>query len=264
MGKTETGKALAGCSVWLTRPRHQAQAWAQGLAQAGAHVEVEPLLDIVPPVDADAACAALARAEQADIIIATSPNAVRFAWHLRPHFAPQGVLCAVGEASAAALTQAAGRAVQVPQRGDTSETLLAMPVLARVHGQRIALLSGVGGRRRLFDTLSARGARVEKVALYQRRPAAIGAQRLSALLCANDAAVVTSGQALQHLCALLRVHAQPTLYQAAANLQLVVPSRRVVQLTPDDLFRRQPRAVARMTVDAVVAALAPVWCGTGQ
>ncbi|HLQ86567.1 MAG TPA: uroporphyrinogen-III synthase [Salinisphaeraceae bacterium] len=258
MSQAASQTPLAGRRVWLTRPAHQAAAWAAGLTQAGARVACEPLLEIVPPAQLDAARRQLARAEQADIIIATSPNAVAAAWRMRPRFAPRGVLCAVGAASAAALQQASGRSVHAPAAGDTSEDLLAIPALADVAGHQIMLLSGAGGRRKLMQALSARGAQVSKAALYRRQPAVISRQRLATLAQDNDSAVITSGEALEHLCALARRHGQqPGLHAALAGLQLVVPSQRVVQHVPADLFPCPPRVAARMTVAAVVAALAP-------
>ena len=257
---SQTGpQPLAGMRIWLTRPAHQAQDWAQGLQAAGATVAVEPLLDIVPPQDEAAARAALVQAEQADIVVATSVNAVRGAWRLRPDFAPRGMLCAVGRGSAQALEVAAGRPVQAPQQGDTSEALLGIAALSAVAGRHVVLLSGEGGRKKLVSTLSARGARVDKAMLYRRRPAAIATPRLVALMNSNDALVVTSGEALQHLCALLARCDRQQLQDALARMQVVVPSPRVVQLMPDDLFQCPPRAVTRMTVDAVVDALAPMW-----
>lgn len=252
----QTAQPLAGQRVWLTRPAHQAAEWAAGLEAAGAVVDVEPLLDIAPPDDEATARAALAAAERADVIIATSPNAVRAAWRLRPDFAPTGRLCAVGDATGAALRQATGRAVDVPHAADTSEALLDLPILSNVAGATVALLSGAGGRRQLTAELAARGAQVHKVALYRRRPVAIEHARLAALINANHAAVVTSGEALLQLCALLQSCSRAAIAPGLRRIQLVVPSPRVVQLTPVDLFERPPRAVARMTVDAVVAALA--------
>src|SRR5699024_11668043 len=166
-------QSLAGLRVWLTRPAHQAGAWAAAFEAAGVQVEREPLLTIAPPRDEDAAVQARRRAERADIVIATSPNAVHGAQRLWPAFAPAGTLCAVGAATARALQQATGRRVYSPARGDTSEDLLQMEALHSVAERRIVLLSGEGGRNKLMRTLTARGAIVGKVALYRRLPAEI-------------------------------------------------------------------------------------------
>lgn len=248
---------LAGQRIWLTRPAHQARDWAAGLEAAGARVDVEPLLEIVPPADEADARTALAAAENADVVVAASPNAVHGAWRLRPGFAPTGTLCAVGDSTARVFERNAGRAVQVPEQRDTSEALLAVPALSAVAGRHVVLLAGEGGRAKLKQALAERGARVSKAAVYRRQLPGISERRLKALITGNDAAVITSGEALTHLCQLVHACAQTELYGALARLQLVVPSPRVVQLVPDKLFQRPPRVVVRMTVDAVVAALAP-------
>lgn len=244
--------------IWVTRPAHQAGAWATGLEAAGAQIEVEPLLAIGPPADSHAAQAALTTAETADVVIATSANAVREAWRLRPGFAPIGSLYAVGAATGEAFERAAGRPMAVAETGDTSEALLALPGLREPDGRSVVLLSGEGGRGALAETLAARGATLTKAALYRRIPAAISSDRLMSLLARSDAVVVTSGEALMHLCALVCAADSPELVAAMADAQLVLPSLRVVQLWPDDLLERAPIVPTRMTLAAVVAALAQV------
>lgn len=264
MNERALRQPLAGRRIWLTRPLHQSHEWARDLEAAGAQVDVEPLLDIIGPPDEAAANRTLEAAEQADVVVATSSNAVRGAWRLRPHFAPSGVLCAVGAATGQALEQATGRQVQYPQQGDTSEALLALPALSNVAGSRIVLLSGEGGRGKLVEALSARGGHVGKAALYRRRPAAIEPQRLQALVDSNDTVVVTSGEAMQHLGTLVHSCENDAVFNALARLTVVVPSRRVVQITPEDLFAHPPRVVERMTVEAVVTALEHGQQGAGQ
>lgn len=248
-------RPLAGWRVWLSRPAHQTAEWAAGLKAAGAWVEVEPLIRIVPADDDAETGLALAAAERADIVIATSPNAIRAVQRLRPQFAPTGALFAVGDATARALQHLTEQTVQVPDSADTSEGLLAMSGLTAVQDAEVVLLSGRGGRRKLVQTLTDRGAQVRKIALYRREMASISRDRLVDLVNHNDAAVVTSGQALSNLCTLLGDCDQRAVQQGLARIHVVVPSPRVVQLTPEGLFRHPPRAAARMTVDAVVNAL---------
>lgn len=247
---------LTGQRVWLARPSHQSADWAAALEAAGARVTAQSLIEIAAPRDEVAARHGLAAAEQADIVLATSPNAVRAAWCLRPGFAPVGQLLAVGDATAAALQQATSRPVAVPPQHDTSEGLLRLSELTGIAGQTVALLSGQGGRNKLQQSLAARGAQVEKIVLYRREKAMIAPAELAALINDNDAAVVTSGEALQHLCTMLRGCDRAALHPGLAQLQLVVPSPRVVKLVPEELFRQPARAAARMTAQAVVAALA--------
>ncbi|WP_363153762.1 uroporphyrinogen-III synthase [Thiobacillus sp.] len=68
---------LAGRTVLVTRPAHQATALAQKVAAAGGTAFVFPALGI-EPVAADRLAAALATLAGADIAIFISPNAAQF------------------------------------------------------------------------------------------------------------------------------------------------------------------------------------------
>lgn len=249
---------LSGATVWLTRPAAQTEAWRAAFAAAGARVLVEPLLVIEPPDDEPAAAAALDRAAAADIVIATSANAVAGAARLRPDWAPRGTLLAVGAATADALARFVGRDVATPARSN-SEGLLAMPALRATAGSRIALLAGHGGRAALAETLIGRGARLDKLALYRRRPAAIGRARLERLLAA-EAVVVTSMAAWQQLAALVPERQRARL----ARLRLVAASHRVVQQARCDVdWSVEPVVIERMDATGAVAALDRVWPARG-
>lgn len=251
---------LSGATVWLTRPIAQTEAWRAAFETAGARVLVEPLLVIDPPDDERMAAAALDRAEDADIVIATSANAIAGAARLRPRWAPRGTLLAVGEASAEALSVYTGKRVATPEPSNT-DGLLAMPVLRTVQARRIALLAGHGGREALADNLIARGAQLEKIALYRRAPASIDDARLDRLLAA-DAVVVTSVEAWRHLLALVGEARRARL----ARLQLVAASRRVVQQAGCDIadWSFEPVVIERMDAAGAVAALDRVWPIRGQ
>ena len=54
---------------------------------------------------------------------------------------------------------AASPQVLAPPAGGDSESLLALPAMQQVSGQRVLVFRGVGGRELLADTLRARGAR---------------------------------------------------------------------------------------------------------
>ncbi|MGB7756591.1 MAG: uroporphyrinogen-III synthase [Salinisphaera sp.] len=251
---------LSGAMVWLTRPIAQAEAWRAAFEAAGACVLVEPLLVINPPDDELTAATALDDAEAADIVIATSANAISGAARLRPHWAPRGMLLAVGEATAEALRTYTGRSVDTPEHADT-EGLLAMPALGRVAGRRVALLAGHGGRAALADALIARSAQLDRIALYRRVPAPIDSARLDRLLMA-DAVVVTSVEAWRHLVALAKDAKRARL----ADLRLVAASHRVVQQAGCDVdhWAVEPVVIERMDAAGAVAALDRIWPVRGQ
>lgn len=214
----------------------------------------QPLLEIADASSPDAARDALISAQHADIVIATSVNAIAAVRRLCPSFAPAGQLLAVGDASARALAEFTGRAVDTPG-SDDSEGLLAVDGLVAVDGLRVAILGGVGGRSALFDTLSARGATVDKIALYRRMPVVIDRRRFAACANQSDVIVVTSGEALTHLLSLAGRFEVPL-----RRHRLVAPSVRVVQKASHAVdWAVPPVALERMGAAHVVEAIARIW-----
>ncbi|MBO9468870.1 uroporphyrinogen-III synthase [Endozoicomonas sp. G2_2] len=256
---------LSGRCIWLTRAAHQAEPWARALENAGAKVLREPLMAIEPPADRDAARRGLAVAADADIVFATSSNAVQAAWRLDPGFAPTGHLYAVGAATGAAFETASGRPVARPHGGFSTEGLLAMPSLSDIAGRRVVILAGEGGRTTLAAALAERGAEVHKVALYRRKWLQIDPERLAASIDAVDAVIVTSGEALTHLLDQVFATNADALAARLAECRLVAPSARVVKQANQRLsWTHTPVIVERIGGDAIVASLARVWKGDRQ
>ena len=146
---------------------------------------------------------ALRAALAAEVVVFTSPNAVRAAQALQALRARRGqTWLAVGSGTAAALRRAGIAGVQAPDRMD-SEGLLALPALQDPRGRTIGLVTGAGGRDRLAPALAARGAQVQRADVYARvaiRPSPRALARLRAL----DAPLLlalSSGEALTQLLA---------------------------------------------------------------
>ena len=59
----------------------------------------------------------------------------------------------------------------LPAEGADSESLLALPQLAHMTGQRVLIVRGSGGRDLLQEAMSARGAQVQYAEVYTREPA---------------------------------------------------------------------------------------------
>lgn len=149
--------------------------------------------------DRDDTRAALRDALAADIVIATSPAAVRAAAALQPLRPQRGQrFCAVGSATAAALRRAGVDAPLSPARMD-SEGLLALPALAQVDGRRTGLLTAPGGRDLIGPALRARGAMVVRADVYRREARPLPAAALARLRAARAPLLlpVSSGEALQ-------------------------------------------------------------------
>jgi uroporphyrinogen-III synthase len=173
---------------------------------------------------------ALHAALQAEVVIATSPAAVRAAATLAPLRARRGQRwLAVGSATAAALRRAGIADPQSPERMD-SDGLLALPALQQVDGRKIGLLTAPGGRDRIAPILTGRGAQVRRADIYAREPVTPAATALARLraLRAPLLLPVSSGEALATALAALPVELAARLRGArvlAASERLAAMAR---------------------------------------
>lgn len=160
-------QSLAGWYVISLRPLGQHASLRRAAAVHGARLLALSPLRIEARTDA-ATVAALRAALAADVVVFTSPNAVRAATALRALRARRGqAWLAVGAGTAAALRRAGIAHAEAPTRMD-SEGLLALPALQDARGGTIALVSAPGGRDRLAPALRARGAIVQRADVYAR------------------------------------------------------------------------------------------------
>lgn len=195
-------KSLAGWYVISLRPLGQHAGLRRAAAAQGASLLALSPLRIARNADASTADA-LRVALAAEVVVFTSPNAVRAAQALQALRAGRGQhWLAVGSGTAAALRRAGIAHVDAPERMD-SEGLLALPALQDPRGRTIGLVTGAGGRDRLAPALAARGARVQRADVYARvaiRPSPRALTRLRTL----DAPLLlalSSGEALTQLLA---------------------------------------------------------------
>jgi uroporphyrinogen-III synthase len=162
----------------------------------------------------------------------------------------------MGAATARALQRRGVRDVLHPSRQD-SEGLLLLPAFARLRGRRVALVGAAGGRELLPQTLTKRGARVERVYVYERVPPRFPARRLAALaeLPSPLVTLATSADALANLRAALP---QPLCARLCAG-ELVVSSARLAAAARAQGFANVHVAASpapRDLVDAAQFALA--------
>jgi uroporphyrinogen-III synthase len=163
-------KRLTGIGVLVTRPDHQAAHLCRLVEAEGGAAVRYPALVIQPRPDRAAIRAAVGPTDRYDLVIFVSANAVRFGADLldRRRDAP---VAAIGQATAAALNAAGHRVSLMPAEGADSESLLALPQLAHLSGQRVLIVRGVGGRDVLREVMTARGAQVQYAEVYTREPA---------------------------------------------------------------------------------------------
>lgn len=262
-------KGLNGLHVVVTRPPAQGRRWQQQLEAAGATVTAIPVLAIVAIADA----AAERRIKEQILALAdyhkaifVSQNAVEHAFYWIDNYWPQLPVSpqyfAIGAATAAALASH-GMAAQAAAAAMNSETLLSLPDLQQVAGQKIIIFRGRGGRPLLAEQLQQRGAKVSLCELYERLLPATAQERWQAWLGkgalnavsanAKPAYVISahSGEGLENL--------SRVLHNVAGSAEvfkwpLLVPGERVAVLARQLGFARVITAL-NATDDAMTAAL---------
>jgi uroporphyrinogen-III synthase len=217
---------LSGASVIVTRPSGTSRALLRRVNALGGIAFQLPAIVLRKSADSAAARLALRGARDADMVVFSSPAAVRFAFALWPalRFTRAVQACAMGAATARALQRRGVREVLHPLRQD-SEGLLALPAFARLRGRRIALVGAPGGRELLPQSLKTRGARVERVHVYERVVPRFSARRLATLaeLSPPLVTLASSADALVNLRAAL----PESLFARLCTGELVVSSARL-------------------------------------
>jgi uroporphyrinogen-III synthase len=163
-------KRLTGIGVLVTRPEHQAHHLCQLIEAEGGAAVRYPALDIKARPDRAAVRAAVGPADRYDLILFISANAARFGADILGDRHDVRI-AAIGQATAAALNGAGQRVSLMPEDGADSESLLAMPELRDMRGQRVLIVRGSGGRELLAEVLTARGAQVQYAEVYVREAA---------------------------------------------------------------------------------------------
>ena len=236
-----TEGALAGFGVLLTRPQHQADEIAAAIETTGGSVFLFPVIDIVARDPAEVASEARALPDP-DIVIFISSNAVTYG--LTGASSEHATIAAIGPATRSAL-EAAGQRVDIaPATGFDSERLLEEPQLAEVTGKTVRIVRGSKGRELLATCLKRRGARVDYISVYERRPTAHSADRLSELDAAwnegtINSVIVMSVDSLNRLVAAL----PDPILDRLRKTPLVTPSNRVIQ-TANELLPGAPTILA--------------------
>ncbi|HEX8779321.1 MAG TPA: uroporphyrinogen-III synthase [Rhodanobacter sp.] len=240
---------MRGRVVVITRPAGTAGALSRRVRACGGVPLLLPGLSLRGATDGAKPCAAMRAALGDDVLVFTSPAAVRFAAALVPLRTKAAVL-AVGQGTTQALRRH-GVSAQAPSRQD-SEGLLDLPVAQALHGRRVALVGAPGGRGVLREQLAARGARLREVQVYRRVPPRLGRRHVDAVLALPRSArvLLSSAEALQNLVDLLPAPALARLCTAVA----VASSPRLAQAAGAAGFARIVQAESALAADLLRAA----------
>lgn len=194
---------LAGRQIVITRPVDQAQSLAKAILAAGGQPIFFPLIEIVGLPDLSAFQRCITPLSQFDWVLFISSNAVQYAM---PRLLQQGIppslrFAAIGPVTAQALQAHGVAEVLTPNGRFDSEALLALPAFQAMHGQRVCIVRGVGGRELLGDSLQQRGATVVFAECYRRVCPQDNANPLAQAAAHSplSAMVITSTEALQSL-----------------------------------------------------------------
>ncbi|GAA5002623.1 uroporphyrinogen-III synthase [Pseudoluteimonas lycopersici] len=244
---------LARCYVISLRPVGAHESLRRAAAARGARVLALSSWRIETQDDAGTR-RALRAALAADLVIATSPAAVRATAALQALKRKRGQRwCAVGAGTAAALRRAGIDAVVSPSRMD-SEGLLALAELQSLHGRGVGLLTAPGGRNVIAPTLRKRGAHVLRADVYRRVEIPFSSASLSRFraLRAKPWLALGSGEALQQ--ALTRLPADLADKLRAADV--AAASERLAQAAREFGFQGRIAVAASARPRDLVAAMA--------
>ena len=219
--------ALAGVTVVVTRPRHQAARLCHLIEARGGRAVQFPVMEIIDVEDIGPARALIQRLDEFDLAIFVSANAVHNAAPLitaRAGFPARLRVAVIGRRTAEALQTHGLRADIQSQAGFTSEALLALPEMQHVQGKNVVIFRGAGGREWLGEALTQRGAHVSYAEVYRRVRPEYESAALVRVLEENKSTiiVVTSNEGLQNLFEMAGTEGQPLL----RHTRLVVMSAR--------------------------------------
>jgi len=245
----------------VTRPRAQAAAWVRELLALGQQVSALPLIEIAPLDDP----APLRQAWQGlggyAWVVFVSANAVQhFFAAASPGLGwPAGVLAgSTGPGTSAAL-RAAGvaEAALVEPAADApafdSEALWSRVSAQDWSGRRVLVVRGEDGRDWLADTLRSRGAAVDFVAAYRRRPPRFDeAERALLQAALADPAehlwLFSSSEAVANLCRLAPT-ADWSHSAAVASHPRIAQAARAARFGRVELSAPAPAAVAALVAN---------------
>lgn len=211
--------ALLGHKVLVTRPEQQANSLCELIEQAGGTAIRFPVIDI--KAVEDISCPDLS---DIDVIIFVSRNAVNhFMAGIKTDLPPQLTWVAVGKGTAQTMNQQGLKVDLQPTQAVGSEGLLLLPEFEQVAGKNILVVRGKGGRELLADTLTARGAKISYLALYERCLPLVDDDQCQAVLKA-DSIVCTSVAGVTNLTQLLQNNIDAILLKP-----LLVLSERIKQ-----------------------------------
>ena len=249
-------KPFLNKSILVTRPVQRAEELILAILGFGGKVIGAPMMEIqenkklVPEIIAKTL-------RSSDVVIFLSINAVEYSLIKSSALIPivaQKKIFAVGESTAAKL-RTLGLDSFFPAKKATSEGLLELEDLdsQKIKSKKVAVLKGIGGRRKLKSVLERRGASVANVNCYKRT--ATNVLIKDALTTNNielpDLIVSTSSTIVKILGDKIESECLQSLYE----VPMVVPSSRVAQTARELNFTGELIVANGATTNAIINAV---------
>ena len=198
-----TEPSLAGIGIAITRPSDQAKKLKLLIEEAGGTPILFPLIQITQLADYSQFENVISHIADYDWAIFISSNAVQNGMpRLIKRYIPLTLkFAAIGPVTASELQSFGVKEVLIPLGLFDSESLLALPEMQEINGEKVMIVRGVGGRDVLAETLKSRGAQVTFAECYQRENPQTDCDLLAQLYGENKlhGIVVTSSEAMRHL-----------------------------------------------------------------
>lgn len=192
--------------VIVTRPRKQADSFADQLEQAGLEPVFFPVIEIQPIQANIPLQRALAKLEKFDWVVFTSVNGVEVVWDTwenmkRGEFPPSLRVAAIGPKTAEALVSHRVTPAFIPQEYIAEAIVPGMGVLA---GKKVLLPRAEIARNALPEAISAAGGIVHEVPVYQTVPAIPDPHGLQALREGVDVISLTSSSTVHNFVSMVQ------------------------------------------------------------
>lgn len=247
---SENEKLLAGKRIVVTRAAAQAEPLAAALANLGAIPLLIPTIRIEPLADLSSLDRALQKLEEYQWMVFTSVNGVEIvaerlaALGLTAQAIDSLQVAAVGSSTAQALRAKNIEATFTPARY-VAEAIV--DGLGNIDGQRILLPQAEIARETLATRLTARGAIVNAIPIYQTLPAPLDGVALAELTQGVDLLTFTSSSTVENL---------------FAALEQAVPEQSINQSTHDMSSVETALAKLAALANPAIACIGPVTAET--
>lgn len=241
---------LSNKTILITRPAGREQYLRQLIEQAGGAVIHYPVFSIEPPqkLEIEQLINLRDQLHKFTMAIFISPTAVEQSQIYFPALPEHFTIVSIGSKTTEALEQQ-NIIADIEAPSHNTESLLKMTAfqMPALHGQRIIIFRGSGGRALLGDTLVRRGAHVRYVETYRREISPhppLTDQQINKL----DAITISSNEGLDNLITLIE---DPSLL---IDIPLIVPGHRATTLARQHGFNTIITA-ENATDEAVFSAL---------